>query len=137
MGIIIQISSRPSRFPEQISQNTTIITMYYLQFKKWQEPFLLCFKSKFKTTVKIVETVKKILKFVRMVRRHNSPRTIHCGTIHRTQFTAHNSPCTIHHAQFTAAQFTAGTIYRRHDSPRIIHHEKILIPLDEFSILLD
>jgi hypothetical protein len=43
---------------------------------------------------------------------HNSPRTIHRGTIHRTQSIVQNSP-------------------------RIMHHEKIKIPLDEFLILLD
>jgi hypothetical protein len=77
-----------------------------------------------------------ILQLNNWVRRefttHNSQRTIHRGTTHR--------------AQLTAAQFTAGKIPRaqfsaynspQHNSPRIIHHEKIKIPIDEFLILLD
>jgi hypothetical protein len=52
----------------------------------------------------------------------------------RRQFTTHNSPRTVNRTQFTVAQFT---IHRRHNSPRIIHHEKINNPLDEFLILLD
>jgi hypothetical protein len=74
---------------------------------------------------------------------HNSPRTIHRAQFIVAQFTAHNSPAQFTAAQFTAAQFTIhGAQFiahnsSRHKSPRTIHREKIKIPLDEFSILLD
>jgi hypothetical protein len=98
---------------------------------------------------------------------HNSPLTIHHSqlTAHnspRLNPTRHNSTCTIQRAQSTVVQFTAGTIHCRHisprhnsprhdlppaqfithnstqhNSPRIFHHEKLKIPLDEFLDLLD
>jgi hypothetical protein len=61
----------------------------------------------------------------------NSSRTIHRGTIYRAQITAHNLPCTIHRAQFIAHNSL------QHNPPRVIHHIKIKIPLDEFLILQD
>jgi hypothetical protein len=84
---------------------------------------------------------------------HNSPRTIHRGTIHcaqfivtprtirRAQFTAHNSsrhnsPRIIHHSIIQRARFTAHNS-SRYNSSRTIHREIIKILLHEFLILLD
>jgi L-asparaginase/Glu-tRNA(Gln) amidotransferase subunit D len=68
----------------------------------------------------ILQAVARQKTVRRQFNAHNSPHTIHRGTIHCAQFTVLNSPRTIHRAQFTAAQFTPAQ-FTMHNSPCTIH----------------